>query len=248
MVQKYENAFVGRAQIIKRLSLRACCAYIRSVPLLKDSFFARVRQNIVTGMFVAVPVVVTIYILQMVLGWLTVLGSPAVDQFISKEDRSALSIPAVRGFFAVFIVLSVLYVLGWLTRNYVGQKFIGAFDSVVARIPMVKTVYGATKQFVGTFQAKPEGSQRVVLVEFGVAKVVGLLMHEMLDPTTNEPAGVVLIPAAVNPTSGLLQIVPMSKIILTDLRLDETMTFLVSGGSVPPRWLDQPSQSKVSST
>jgi len=208
------------------------------VPLLKVTFFARVRQNIVTGMFAAIPVFVTIYILQVVLGWLTQLGKPVVDQIFSDPEQSLLANAFLRGVLAVLIVLSTLYVLGWFTRNYIGQKFVTAFDSVVARIPMVKTVYGATKQFMGTFQTKPEGSQRVVLVEFGVAKVFALLMHETVDPTTGEPAGIVLVPAAVNPTSGLLQLVPMSRITHTELRLDETMTFLVSGGSVPPKMFE----------
>jgi uncharacterized membrane protein len=208
------------------------------VPILKDTFLARVRQNIITGMFVAIPVFVTIYIIQIVLGWLTVLGKPAVDQLFSEAEQSILSIPVVRASLAVLIVLSVLYSLGWFTRIYIGQKFVVAFDNVVGRIPMVKTVYGATKQFMGTFQAKPEGSQRVVLVDFGSAKVIGLLMHEMPDPVSKEPCGVVLIPAAVNPTSGLVQLVPMSKVVVTELRLDETMTFLVSGGSVPPKSLE----------
>jgi uncharacterized membrane protein len=84
--------------------------------------------------------------------------------------------------------------------------------------------------------AKKGSSQRVVLIDFPIAgqKSIGFLTRTMIDSTTGELLATVLLPNAINPTSALLQIVPMARVTETDLNMEQAMSMLMTGGAVGP--------------
>ena len=83
---------------------------------------------------------------------------------------------------------------------------------------------------------RPEQTQRVALIEFPTPgmKAVGLITRTLTDRDTGEQLAAVFIPTTPNPTSGYLEIVPMAKVVLTDLSFDEAMSFVITGGAVGP--------------
>jgi len=83
---------------------------------------------------------------------------------------------------------------------------------------------------------RPDQTQRVALIEFPMPgmKAVGLVTRTMTDRDTGEQLAAVFVPTTPNPTSGYLEIVPMSKLVLTDLSFDEAMSFVITGGAVGP--------------
>jgi uncharacterized membrane protein len=103
-------------------------------------------------------------------------------------------------------------------------------------LPFVKKVYGATKRLVEVMNVRPDQSQRVALIEFPMPgmKAVGLVTRTMTDRETGEQLAAVFVPTTPNPTSGYLEILPMSKVLLTDLSFDEAMSFVITGGAVGP--------------
>ncbi|MDE3163158.1 MAG: DUF502 domain-containing protein, partial [Acidobacteriota bacterium] len=84
--------------------------------------------------------------------------------------------------------------------------------------------------------AKKDSSQRVVLVDFPIAgqKCVGFLTRTMTDSTTGQPLAAVLLPNAINPTSAFLQVLPLDKVVETDLTMEQAMSMLLTGGAVTP--------------
>jgi len=83
---------------------------------------------------------------------------------------------------------------------------------------------------------KKDSSQRVVLVDFPIPgqKSIGFLTRTLIDSTTGELLAAVLLPNAINPTSALLQILPMSRVTETDLNMEQAMSMLMTGGAVSP--------------
>jgi uncharacterized membrane protein len=137
---------------------------------------------------------------------------------------------------AVVLTLLALYLLGWMATRVVGRRAIALFDRIVEQIPLVHKVYKATKQLIVAIQQKPEGAERVVLIDFPSSemKAVGFVMRILTDDNSGEELAAVYVPTTPNPTSGYLEIVPVKSLVQTDLTMDEAMTFIISGGAVAP--------------
>ena len=117
-----------------------------------------------------------------------------------------------------------------------GRRIIAAFDQVIGRVPLVQMIYGAIKKLLTSFQQKPDGVQRVVLIDFPSPemKTVGLVTRTLVDEDTGRRLAAVYVPTTPNPTSGYLEIVPLEKVTSTNWTVDEALNFIVSGGAVAP--------------
>ena len=125
---------------------------------------------------------------------------------------------------------------------------LAAFDYLMARIPVVQSIYGAARQLVTSFQTKPGGSQRVVLIEFPSPemKTVGLVTRIFNDADSGEEIAAVYVPTTPNPTSGYMELVPTSRLIMLDWTINEAMTFIMSGGASAPPKLNYSKSARVS--
>ena len=87
--------------------------------------------------------------------------------------------------------------------------------------------------------AKKDTNQRVVLVDFPIAgqKSIGFLTRTLVDSHTGEELAAVLLPNAINPTSAFLQLLPLSRVTMTDLTMEQAMSMLMTGGAVAPESL-----------
>ena len=106
----------------------------------------------------------------------------------------------------------------------------------MARIPLANTIYGSARKLLDILQTKPDGTQRVVLIDFPHAemKTLGFVTRVMREQGTGRELAAVYVPTTPNPTSGYLEIVPMEKITPTDWNVDQAMSFIISGGAVAP--------------
>jgi uncharacterized membrane protein len=103
-------------------------------------------------------------------------------------------------------------------------------------VPLAKTVYGSARQLLDLLQTKPDGTQRVVLIDFPHAqmKSVGFVTRLLRDENTGAELAAVYVPTTPNPTSGYLEIVPVERLTPTDWTVDQAMNFIISGGAVSP--------------
>jgi uncharacterized membrane protein len=200
---------------------------------------AKIRRNIVAGILTFIPILVTVWVISFLVGLLVWLGSPIVRLFVSPS--LAQGFPAwVQGTISVAIVLAALYVLGEIAAAVAGRRLLAAFDYLMARIPIVQSIYGAARQLVASFENKPGSSQRVVLIEFPSSdmKTIGLVTRIFTDADTGEEIAAVYVPTTPNPTSGYMELVPTSRLVMLDWTINEAMTFIMSGGASAPATLN----------
>jgi uncharacterized membrane protein len=115
-------------------------------------------------------------------------------------------------------------------------RLLGWFESLVARIPFASTIYGSARQLLDILQTKPDGTQRVVLIDFphDQMKSIGFVTRVLKEHGTGRELAAVYVPTTPNPTSGYLEIVPVERITPTDWSVDQAMSFIISGGAVSP--------------
>lgn len=215
------------------------------------SFGADFRRNFLAGLFVLLPIIVTIWLLHYLFSLLSQLGQPLVDSMIRsmtlapgvKPESIASTQRALEVFkdiLSFVFVVVLIYLLGWGTNKVLGKRFLAVFDNFVNRIPLAKGIYGTMKQLLSTFQTKPDGVERVVLINFpnDRMKTVGLVMKTFKDADSGRELAAVYVPTAPNPTSGYLELVPVEDVINTSWTVDEAMRFIVSGGAVGPEFIN----------
>lgn len=204
------------------------------------------RRYIFAGILVLIPLWVTWLVFEFLFGLLSDLGRPWVAAFFAVLQRTLpefaewISTPLVESAIAIVTMLAALYLLGWSTTNVLGKRILAYFEALLARIPLVQAIYGSTKKLLAALQTKPQGVQRVVLIDFPSPemKAVGLVTSTLVDKNTGRELAVVYVPTAPNPTSGYVEIVPVDMVISTDWTLDEAMRFVITGGTSAPGAVD----------
>jgi len=202
----------------------------------------RLKRYLITGLLTFIPLWVTWTVFKLVLSMLAGIGAPLVNALlgalalVAPRAAAALNSEWLTFVIALLITLGALYLLGWVANRVIGERFINGFDALLARIPVVQTIYGGTKKLMAVLQNKPSGVQRVVLVEFprrGM-RVVGFVTRVMIEDGTGREMAAVFIPTTPNPTGGYLEVVPLDELTPTDWTMDQAMAFIISGGAVSP--------------
>lgn len=200
------------------------------------------RGNLIAGLLAITPLMVVWLVFNFLLDLLFQAGQPLAQALATAIDgwipafQPVLANATVQWLIAVFVALFVLYVIGAITSRVLGKRLMALFERIIARIPLVESIYSATKKLVGALQRQPEGASRVVLVAFphpGL-RAVGLVMRTFRDSVTGEELAAVFVPTAPNPTSGYLQIVKTKDLTATDMSIDQAMTMIISGGATAP--------------
>ncbi|HEY2466854.1 MAG TPA: DUF502 domain-containing protein [Terracidiphilus sp.] len=194
------------------------------------------QRNILAGVITVGPLFVTWLIFSFLLSSLAKAGRPLVYVFTAIFPEDGLAQPWVQSALAVLLTLVVLYVVGRLTSVVIGRQAFNLFESTLERLPVVAKVYSSVRQLLDSMMAKKDASQRVVLVDFPIAgqKSIGFLTRTLVDSNTGEELAAVLLPNAINPTSAFLQILPMRRVTMTDLNMEQAMSMLLTGGAVAP--------------
>jgi len=198
--------------------------------------FRGIQRNILAGIITVGPLFVTYMIFSFLLETLAKAGLPFVHLFALFFPEDWFTEPWLQSVMAILLTLVVLWVVGRVTSLVVGRQAFGLFEAVLERLPFVAKVYTSVRQLLDTMMAKKETSQRVVLVDFPIAgqKSIGFLTRTLSDSATGRPLAAVLLPNAINPTSAFLQILPMDRIIETNMTMEQAMSMVMTGGAVGP--------------
>lgn len=195
-----------------------------------------------TGLLTIIPIWVTYLLVDLMLGLLIDAGSPLVDRLsfavrpFWSGGADLLIHPMFQSILGILLIVFIILFIGWVSSRVIGRKLINTFESLVDRIPFVKSIYGSVKKLIAAMQQKPENVQRVVLIDFPSPemKTVGLVTRTLVDKDTGRKLAAVYVPTTPNPTSGYLEIVPLEKVTSTNWTMDEAMSFIISGGAVAP--------------
>ena len=186
----------------------------------------RVRRHLTAGLLVLVPLVVTLVVIRFLFNAIDGFSQPLTERLVGRV------IPGL----GLVLTIALIWLTGLLSSNLIGKKFLELFGRLLENLPLVKTVYTASKQLVEA--VSPGGRrafQRVVLVEFpqkgtfALGFVTGNGIGS-LDASTLS----VYVPTALNPTSGFLIFAKESDILDPRLSVEEGIKLVVSGGVVRP--------------
>ncbi|MCP5179458.1 MAG: DUF502 domain-containing protein [Pseudomonadales bacterium] len=203
---------------------------------------SHVGRNLLLGLFTVLPLWVTWLVFDFLAEVLAGIGTPLLELLTPLLSEHApvlvdwLHDDTVRYLVAVLVTLVAFYGIGLLTSFVLGRRLVDMLESIVSRLPLVQTIYGGTKRFLHSIRQQPATGQRVVLINFPSAelKAVGFLTTTLRDTTTNAELAAVYVPTSPNPTSGYIEIVPMSAVTFTEWTMEEAMTFVVTGGATAP--------------
>lgn len=200
----------------------------------------RLRNLLIAGLFILAPVYLTIYVLVLLFRFMDGIFAPLIDRTLATflGERS-IHIPGL----GIVLTLTVVLFLGWLSRQVVGRRILDAIENLIRRIPIAKSVYGATKGVLDAVSRdQADAFKRVVLVEFprkgiyAIGFITGTASRwSEGDPRLDEELIPVFIPKTPNPTGGFLLLVPPREILECTLTVEEGIRMIVSGGILQPQ-------------
>jgi uncharacterized membrane protein len=199
-------------------------------------------RYLLIGFFTVAPLWVTWLVFDFLFGLLAGTGAPFLRALahllrpLSDTLAAGLLDADVQYALAALSTLVVLYLVGLLASFVIGRKLIATFEGWLTRLPLVQTIYGATKRFLQTVSQPPVQGQRVVLISFPspAMKAVGLITKVMKDSVSGQDLAVVYVPTSPNPTSGYIEILPLADVVMTDWTMEEAMSFVMTGGTNAP--------------
>jgi len=220
----------------------------RKAPLRERSpVLAHLRSVFFAGLLTAIPLFITVYIIGFFYAFLTKYTQlPAVwivELFFPASDSLAYAKSAVAATFAVLMSLLLVYVMGLLGTFLICRQILAYFEHFIENLPLIKGIYGTTKQVMAVFRKDGGGAgfQRVVLVQFPREGTwtVAFVTNTVQDPTAPPPGRLIccFIPMTPNPTSGFFQMFPENQVRDTDWSVDMGIKIVLSGGLLAPEVL-----------
>ncbi|VAV87806.1 Uncharacterized membrane anchored protein Mext_4159 [hydrothermal vent metagenome] len=202
----------------------------------QKSFLQRLRTYFITGLVVASPVGITIYLALAFINLIDRNVKPLIPAAYNPETYLPFPLPGI-GLVFLFLMLTVL---GFFAANFLGRTLIRIGEKILNHMPVVRSVYNTLKQIFETVISENKGSfQEVVLIEYprkGLWAIAfisgenkGEIQRKMADDVVN-----VFLPTTPNPTSGFLLFVPKKDIIRLDMTPDEGAKYVISAGLVDP--------------
>jgi len=195
-----------------------------------------VRDSFVAGLVLVTPLVITLYILQLLVG-MTLSALDPVVQGTNLANYTANVELVAQVVVGVFIVCAVT-LLGFLAQQRLGQRLFGSLGRTVTMVPLVRTIYSTVRQISTSFSNTESSYDSLVLVEFPREGVysIGLVTNESPD-AVSDVAGTtvhnVFLPSSPNPASGRLVLVPEDQLHDVDLSVRQGMGLLMTTGAGP---------------
>ena len=198
---------------------------------------SRIRTYFLTGLVVAGPVAVTLWLVWWFVTWVDDLVRPIIPGAYRPETYLPVKIPGL-GLIVAFVALTLL---GFFTANLIGRKLVDFGESILSRMPIVRPIYRTAKQIFQTLFSKSESSFRKVgLVEFPSPGMWSLVI--LTQSPTEEIAGRLpatehvsaFMPCTPNPTTGFFFYVPKREVIELEITVEQAMTVIMSAGIVQP--------------
>ncbi|MCX5494157.1 DUF502 domain-containing protein [Kaistia dalseonensis] len=207
----------------------------------------RLRNYFLTGLVIAAPISITIYLTWSLIKWIDSWVKPVIPREYSPDSYLPFSVPG----FGVVVAVLALTLLGFLTANFVGRTLVGLGEGLVARTPLVRNLYSALKQLFETvLSSKGKSFHKAALIEFprkGVWSIVfiatetkGEIRHRL--DQTGEEWVTVFLPPTPAPTAGFMMFVRRSELVELDMSVEEAAKMVISAGLVAPEYPKPPAR------
>lgn len=196
-----------------------------------------VRKYFISGLLVWIPLVITVFVIKFIVDLLSKSLLLLPPQY-QPDMLIGFHVPGI----GVILTLLVIFLTGIFAANFFGQRLVKLGESIMKRIPLVRSIYMGVKQVTETlFKPGGQSFRKVLLVEFPCAGVWSMAFQTgEVDNATlghnsiKEPMVSYFIPTTPNPTSGFLMMAPKSKVQELDISVDQALKFVISLGVVQP--------------
>lgn len=190
--------------------------------------WAFIRKALIGGLLFWLPILATLWIIQFIVS--------LMDRTLSFLPE-AYQIPGLGLLIAVFVLLTT----GILVGNFIGKKLVDAWEYILNRIPLVRSIYSAIKQVLQTVLV-PSGQsfRQVMLVRFPhqdswtIAFLVGASLKEV-DELLQQTLITVYVPTTPNPTSGYIMLVKKEDTRELAMSVEDALKYVISLGAVQPK-------------
>ncbi len=207
-------------------------------PSPRHGIFWRLRNYFLAGVVVAAPMGITLYVTWAFVSFVDRSIKPLIPDAYNPETYFRFSFPGL----GLLIMLVLLTLLGTLAANFFGQTLLDYGERLVARMPIMRGVYNATKQILETVTT-PSGAsfRQAALIEYPrkglwtICFITGEADGEV-QARTPEDVISVYVPTTPNPTSGFLIFVPRADVVTLDMSVEEAVKMVISMGLVVPKW------------
>ena len=197
----------------------------------------RLRNYFLTGIVVAAPIGITIYLTWAFVHWVDSRVKPLIPTVYNPDTYLPFSVPGVGLLFAILM----LTLLGFLTASIVGRSVVLFGENLLDRMPLVRNLYRGLKQLFQTVLSQTSRSfQKVALVEYPtkgvwrVGFVVTQAKGEIAGRMPDEKLTAIFIPNTPNVTAGFLVFVPREDAVILDMSVEEAAKMIISAGLVAP--------------
>jgi uncharacterized membrane protein len=202
----------------------------------KLTLLGRLRNYFLAGVLVTAPIAITFYLTWSFLQFIDAKVARLLPAKYNPDTYLPFSVPGI----GLLVAIVFFTAVGWFARNFLGRLVIRASEYVVDRMPVVRSIYGALKQFFETMMAgKSQAFREVVMFEYPrpgiwvIGFVSGTTQGEVQRRLAEDVVNVFL-PTTPNPTSGFLLFVPRRDLVFLEMTIEEAIKMVVSAGMVTP--------------
>jgi len=207
---------------------------------------AAIRKYFISGLLVWLPIIITVLVIKFLVDMLSKSLLLLPHQY-QPDFLLGFHVPGV----GVVLTLVVIFLTGLFAANFIGRRLLALGDAIMARIPLVRSVYTGVKQVTQTlFTPGGTSFRKVLLVEYpcpgvwSVAFQTGEVGKDIQSLLSGDSMVSYFIPTTPNPTSGFLMMAPKNKVIELDMSVDQALKFVISLGVVQPGLTPKVSQKK----
>lgn len=207
-------------------------------PHRRPGLFARLRSSFLTGLVVIAPVGLTIWLVWTLMGWIDSVVLPLVPERFQPEPYIGINLRGVGIIFGIVFTI----IIGWIAKGLMGRSLIRWGESLVDRMPVVRSIYSGAKQIAETVFAQSERSfEKACLIQYPRPGIwaIGFVSTQAKGEIskripTEDTLMTIFLPTTPNPTSGFLLYVPQSDIIELDMTVEDAAKLVISAGLVYP--------------
>ena len=204
----------------------------------KKRRFAGIRASFLTGIVVIAPVGLTIWFIWSLMGWVDSVVLPLVPAQFNPEQYIGINLRGVG--VIIFLIFTIL--VGWIAKGIIGRSLIAFAESLVERMPVVRTIYSGVKQIAETVFAQSERSfEKACLIQYPRKGIwaIGFISTQAggevaAKAGTEGDMMSIFVPTTPNPTSGFLLFFPREDVVELEMSIEEAAKLVISAGLVYP--------------
>jgi len=194
-----------------------------------------IKRYFITGLLIWVPLAITAWVLSLIAG-IADQSLRLLPESMHPHYLLGFDVPGT----GVVLTLLIILITGLLAANFIGQRLVSWWEKLLARIPVVNSIYNSVKQVSDTlFSSSGNAFRKALLVQYPRAGswTIAFLTGTPGGDVANHLQGdyvSVYVPTTPNPTSGFFLMLPRNEVIELDMAVDEALKYIISMGVVAP--------------